>query len=310
MIRHLVLLSAFLGISFASAAGAVVVHGEASLDARARSGQGATTLEIFEARAALQSTLAPRLELYTDAGVRDGRGVIDEAYADWRGGDARLRLGRFFLPIGIHSRSELYYTGFVRLPFVKYYPFNGFVLFRSEQGAAVAGGPPRLRYEVGVVGDDGSQAALGLDRPEEIALRLQSFDGHLIWGANGYAGTTRPPSPPPTPSGRRAVRLVGLDWRYSLPEWIVRGEWWMGRVGGRSLAGGYVDLLYHPEPLPAWTFVLRVEQVDFRRTLRRGTLGAKHVPARGWTIALNWVLEDPRYDARGVSFQVLRTVQF
>jgi hypothetical protein len=294
---------------------ALAVNGEASLDARARTGYGGTTLRIFEARGSLQVTadrpppLAPRWGFYADAGVREGQAVLDESYIDYRTAGTRLRLGRFFLPVGIHTRSELYYTGFVQLPFVKYWPFNGFVAFRSEQGLSLAGGSSRFGYELGLLGGDGSQAALGLDGPQDVSLRLQAYTGRLILGANGYAGTTRAF----VPGGgrrRRAARLAGLDWRYSTPGWIVRGEWWTGRSGGRALDGGYLDLLYHPDALPAWTFVLRGEVVHFVRTARLGTLGAKYVAAPGWAIHLNWVEESRPFGTGGLNLQVLRTIEF
>jgi hypothetical protein len=286
-----------------------VVHGEASLDARAQTGQGSTTLRVYEARGSASASLARQWEFYTDAGVREGEGFVDESYVEYGSGETRLRLGRFFLPVGIQTRSELYYTGFVQIPFVKYYPINGYSPFRSEQGITVAGGSPRFRYEAGLLGGDGAPGLLGLHDPQDATLRLQGYSGRLVLGVNGYAGTTRTPTPGGDASDR-AVRLAGLDWRYSTPGWIVRGEWWTGRTAGRALDGGYVDLLYHPTALPAWTFVLRGEVVHWRHTFHRVTIGARYIPAPGWALHLNWIDENRDYGAKGLHLQVLRTVEF
>lgn len=302
----LVGLSLLLGALFP--AHAVDIRGEATLDVRARTGYGGSRLSVYEARGSLQAPIGRRWELYADAGVREGEGIVAESYAEYRAEGTRLRLGRFYLPIGIHSRSELYYTGFVELPFVKYWPFGSFVAFRSEQGLAVAGGSPRLGYQLGLLGGDGSEGLLGLDDPRETSLRLQGAAGRLILGVNGYAGSHESPFQPD--GGERAARLFGLDWRYSTPGWIVRGEYWTGRTGGRALDGGYVDLLYHPEALPAWTLVLRGEVVRWGRTARLGTIGTRYVPAAGWAIHVNWIAENADYGSKGLHLQLLRGVEF
>jgi hypothetical protein len=285
------------------------VHGEASLDVRAHASDDSTTLQVYEARGSLQAALSRQWELYADGGVRHGNGVIDESYVGYRSAGTRVRLGRFFVPIGIHSRSELYYSGFVNYPFVKYYPFRGFQLYRSDQGIALAGGSSRLSYEVSVLGADGSSGLLGLEDPQDITLRLQGYSGRLILGLNGYAGTTRVPLPGGGAEGR-AVRLAGLDWRYSTPGWIVRGEWWTGQSGGRALDGGYLDLIYHPAIWPAWTFVFRGDLAYWALTFHAVTLGTRFVPARGWAVQVNWVATDPDYSTKGLHLQVLRSVEF
>lgn len=295
-----------LSLGLLRPAPAVAARGEASLDLRARAG-GGTRLRLHEARGSLQAPLGGHWEFYADAGMRNGEGLVSESYAEYRSRGTRLRLGRLFLPIGIHSRSELYYTGFVELPFVKYWPFNGFVAFRSEQGVTLSGGSPCWRYELGLLGGDGSEAILGLDDPKDVTLRVQSYRGGWIVGINGYTGTARARAAGGDVE-RRAARLAGLDWRYSAPGWIVRGEWWTGRLGGGALDGGYLDLLYHPAGLPAWTFVLRGEAVHWRGAYRLGTVGAKFVPAPGWGIHLNWIETD--YGGEGLRAQVLRTVEF
>jgi hypothetical protein len=286
------------------------IRGEASLDLRGYHDSDSTAFELYEARGSLFVPLGRRWEIYTDSGVREDHGVIDELFAAYQAGATRLRLGRFFLPIGIHTRSELYYTGFVELPLLKTYSLNGFVGWRSEQGLAVEGGPSRLRYEVGIIGGDGSQAALGLEHPQDLSARLQLFTGRLILGLNGYAGTTRTLSPPGGAGPRRASRLAGLDWRFSVPAWVVRGEWWAGTVGDRHPSGGYLDLIFHPTALPPWTFVGRLEQIRLGRTLRRQTIGTKYVPGRGWSLQLNLITETPDSGGKGLHFQVLRIIEF
>jgi hypothetical protein len=286
------------------------IRGEASLDLRGYHDSENTAFDLYEARASLFVPLGRRWELYTDSGVREDRGVIDELFAAYQAGGTRLRLGRFFLPIGIHTRSELYYTGFVELPLLKYYPLNGFVAFRSEQGVTVEGGPSRLRYEVGLIGGEGSQVGLGLEHPEDLSARLQMFTGRLILGLNGYAGTTHTFSPLSEAGPRRTVRLAGFDWRYSIPAWVVRGEWWAGKVGDRHPSGGYLDLIFHPTVLPPWSFVGRLEQIRVGRTIRRQTIGTKYVPGRGWLLQLNLIAETPDTGAKGLHFQIVRFIGF
>jgi hypothetical protein len=223
--------------------------------------------------------------------------LIREAYGEWelrRGpGAQRLRLGRFQVPFGIYNRSELYYVGLVIDPIVKYYPFEGPHLGRSEQGIGYLGASGAWQVEGALFGDDGGVEGFAPSGGEG-SLRVQRFTGPLILGLNALRGHALHPD-----SGQRGtVRFFGLDVRYSRPTLILRGELLSGRVPGGSPRGFYLDALYHPVSLHRVTFVGRAEAAQGQpvtgRRYRRQTVGFKWDLGRGTTLAINQAFDSPR----------------
>jgi hypothetical protein len=188
-------------------------------------------------------------------------------------------------------------VGFIFVPLIKFYPFRGLVPYRPEQGFGWDGRAGRWLWELVLMGEDGSQSTLGLERPRGIAGRAQTPVGRLLLGLN---------------VANRTVHWYGLDGRYSVPEWVLRAEAFKGSGGGAEIYGYYLDALYHPRALPRWTFLGRAEAVHGVLLHRRYTLGARVVLRSGLTLSANWIDNRVRFpsNAGGVNIQLQQTLQY
>jgi hypothetical protein len=216
-----------------------------------------------------------------------------EAYGEWGRGTRRVRLGRFQIPFGIYNRSELYYSGLVLDPLVQYYPFRGPQLGRSKQGLSFLWAEGSWQFEGALFGNGDGLSAFVPSRGEG-SIRVQHYSGPLIIGLNALREHARDPG-----GGElRTAHFLGLDFRYSRPALILRGELVSGRLPGGSPRGYFVDLLYHPAVLDRATFVARTEFVRGQpgngRSYRRHTVGLKWGLAPGTTVALNQAFDSPR----------------
>jgi hypothetical protein len=261
---------------------------------------------VQEVRGSLLLGVAPQLRVFADGSVREGDSSLPELYLRYDRGRQRFKLGRFYLPLGIHDYSELYYVGFISIPLTKFYAYRGTVPYRSEQGLAWESLGRRWSWEMAVVGDDGSQAALGLERPRGVVGRAQTAVGRWILGFNGYYVEEE------EASATRDVEWYGLDLRYSFHQWVVRGEVFTGSSSDEEINSYYVDLLFHPDNLPRWTFLARAEAVSGYHHHTRYTVGARVIVARGWAVSANWIENHVKFpsNAGGLSLQLQRTWQY
>jgi hypothetical protein len=261
---------------------------------------------VQELRGSVLIALDPHFRLFADHSVREGYGSLPELYLRYDNGRQRFKLGRFYLPLGIHDYSELYYVGFISIPLTKYYAFRGSVPYRSEQGFGWDARSGRWSWEVALIGDAGSQETLGLERPRGAVGRLQTAIGPLIVGFNGYDAAED------LQHGGRQVHWYGLDLRYSRPRWVLRGEAFTGTAAGDDISSYYLDVLYHPDALPRWTFLGRAEAVSGVHHHARYTLGARVVLGRGLAGSINWIDNHLKFSssAGGLNLQLLRTWQY
>jgi hypothetical protein len=244
-------------------------------------------LRFPDVRLLADATLGSPLRLHLDVNREDPEPVeVYEAYGEWGASTSRGRWGRFQTPFGIYNRSELYYVGLFLDPLIKNYPSNGPHLIDSASGLEYVGARRRWQIEGALFSHDGPGGVI--PSGDEGSIRVQWFGGPLIVGASFFR--ERPPS-----EGGAAgedSRFLGLDWRFSRPAWIVRGELVAGRAAGASPGGFYVDLIYHPVSLPTLTFVGRQEAVYGQRgggSARRSTLGLKWEFLPRTSLAINQV---------------------
>jgi hypothetical protein len=216
-----------------------------------------------------------------------------ELSAEWASAGQRVLAGRFQVPFGIYNRSELYYSGLINNPIIKYYPASGPKLGRSEHGLGYVGVAGEWQIELGLFAQRGGARTLAPSGGEG-SIRVQHFLGPLILGVSGMRGHATDPA-----NGRRgAAHWVGLDFRYSRPELIARGEWATGHVPGESPRGFYLDLLYHPATLHVLTFVGRTEGVQGQslegNSAHRQTIGIKWDVGGGTSLAVNQSFDSSR----------------
>jgi hypothetical protein len=305
------LMALTLGFAFAGAAvpaaggGVKLEEWNASVSLRLRT-HDAVVGSVQELRGSALIALDPRFRIFADHSVREGDGSLPELYVRYDNGRQRFKLGRFYLPIGIHDYSELYYVGFISIPITKYYSYRGTVPYRSEQGLQWDSRHGRWSWELALIGDAGSQSTLGLERPRGVVGRVQTTAGRWIIGMNGYDAEED------YERGGQQVHWYGLDLRYSRPRWVLRGEAFAGTAEGDDIRSYYVDVLYHPDALPRWTFLGRAEAVSGLHHHTRYTVGARVVLGRGLTGSANWIDNHVKFpsNAGGLNLQLLRTWQY
>ena len=223
-----------------------------------------------------------------------------EAYGEWAAGAQRVLLGRFQAPFGIYNRSELYYVGLVYDPLINYYPFQGPHLGGSATGLEYVRAMGAWQVEAALFGHGSDLRAL-IPTGGEGSIRIQRYTGRLILGLSGFRGRAGEADP----GYHGEARFLGLDFRFSRPPLILRGEVVAGTVArsgapgaGGSPEGFFLDALYHPGWLGRVTFVARTEAVRGQPVtgslFQRETLGLKWEVTRGIVAAVNQLFEPSR----------------
>jgi hypothetical protein len=240
---------------------------------------------------------------------RDENGVdLYEAFGEWGKGRHRGRLGYFEVPFGIHNRTELYYVGLISLPLIRYYPFQSPGIGRSASGVGYLGSLGAWQLEAALFGHGGSIESL-VPSGGEGAVRIQHYSGPLILGISALRERVSAGDP----DYRGTGYFYGLDFRYSRPMLILRGELVAGNVPGGSPRGFYLDVLYHPSSFGRVTLVGRTEAVrgqpQIGRTYSRQTIGFKWLLVRGTTLAVNQSFDSPRgpFSLQGTSLFLWHT---
>jgi hypothetical protein len=263
------------------------------------------------ANARLLADAAPRRAFHFHLDVdRDQPSAVElyEAYGEWEAGRQRWRLGRFQVPFGIYNRSELYYVGIIYDPLIRYYPIQGPHLEDSANGVQYLRSEGRWQFEAAVFGRGDDVGGL-VPRGDQGTLRLQRYGGPWIIGLNAYR--TRAPAVGTAQYGDG--HFFGLDFRYSRPALILRGEVVAGSVPGGSPEGFYLDALYHPAWLGRINVVGRTEAVRGQPRdgglYERETIGLKWEAIPGVAVALNQVFEpsDVRSGLQGTTLFVWYT---
>lgn len=251
-------------------------------------------LRLDNFRLLADAELSPALGFHLDydrqAAVEE---ELTEAYGEWRDSRQRIRLGRFLVPFGIYNRSELYYVGLVNPPILKGYLGSGYRVGRSEKGLGYFRSEGRWQLEAALFADRGGWRAVVPSRGEG-SVRLQYYSGPIILGLSALREYGRAP----LPGADGKARFVGLDFRFSRPSLILRGELVSGSAPGGSPRGFYMDVLYHPAALRDFTLVGRVETARGLRgqgRYRRETIGVKWDLGHGAALALNQAFDSPRF---------------
>lgn len=252
------------------------------------------TTRLANARLVADTETGRSLRFHLDVN-RDqpSRAELYEAYGEWEHGPQRLRLGKVQIPFGIYNRSELYYVGLVYDPLIRYYPFQGPHLEDSARGLEYVRSLGPWQVEAALFGQGSDLRAL-LPNGREGALRIQRYSGAWIVGLSVDRTRAQNGETEYAPAGH----FFGVDFRYSRPALILRGEVVEGTVQGSSPRGYYLDALYHPAWLGSVTLVGRTEaergQPVQGGLYARETVGLKWEAAPGVTVALNQLVEPSR----------------
>jgi hypothetical protein len=175
--------------------------------------------------------------------------MMDENYLELERKDSRWRLGRIRSAFGQSEWGDHWYSGFVNAPMMRVTFFSpGFMLSRFDTGLDYRGGSHALEYQIGAVDISSSKSHLLPDQVDHVITRLQTFQAGAVLGLSALFNSHTP-----------GTELFNLDWRWSSPQWIVRGELLRGRIRGQQAHGQFVDVYFHPLKQFRTTLLARLE---------------------------------------------------
>jgi len=270
------------------------VSGEVDLDLRNRTAStGHSYPEVYSAGVRVDVTLNATLRGAIDAERRYNRNLIQEAALETDIAGGRLRGGLIRVPFGIYDTRETYASGLINYPIVRSdYEYNA--VDWGAPGAVWIGGGPKLQVEAAAFDGVSSGVWNNRDYIGGGAARLQTYRGDLILGVSRWDGYL---SPNDHYADREVVQMTGIDWRYTRPQLIVRGEYMKGIEGGDSMQGWYTDLYYRIPHYGRWTAVGRVEEFKpaaDESQAQQVTAGMRYVAGPGWNVSVNWLCNNGR----------------
>ena len=289
-LTRLLLLLALLNAAQAGYAQTTGVVSELDLDLRARvAASGASGTKLYTTALRLRMEIAPGVRLQLYGTHRYGAFGVQQALVEkeWGGNAARAQAGVVRLPFGIYDPRETYASGLIDYPLAR-----GDYAYHSVDwavpGAAWSGGPANLQIEA--AGFSGRSSGIW-DNQAQIhgaAVRAQTYAGDAILGVSRWDGDMQDS---PSSGQMMPVHLTGLDLRYTKTQFLMRGEYLFGTLGGDRITGWYLDAYYRLPKFQHWSLVGRLERLkpgSDDPEGRQWTVGVRYVAAKDWTLAANW----------------------
>jgi len=216
--------------------------------------------------------------------------LFHEAHLSRQSGNNRIQIGLVRLPFGIYDHQETYATGLIDYPAPRVdYAFNS--VDWGVSGIKWQGYRDNWQWELAAFEGSGSGTWNNRDRVGGAAVRLQTYWKDFIIGVSRWDGYYNHRIQGRT---RHHVHVNGLDFRFTRPQLIIRGEYLFGLVGEKT-HGWYIDFYYRLPKYERWTIVARIEELKPRPDVASGeqlTLGVRYVMPKDWVFAVNWRRND------------------
>ena len=261
---------------------------ELTSDIRSRvAGAGKSGTGLYDSSARITAGLAPGLRLNLYGNRRYGNLLPQQATLEKQWGQQRLQAGMVRLPFGIYDTRETYASGLIDYPLPRSdYFFNS--VDWGAPGVAFSSGSSNVQVE-GAYFNGRSSGLWGNANPVGgTALRAQTYVKGVILGVSRWDGFSVVQYNKDT---RQDVHVTGVDWRFTQPHLLVRGEFLLGKFGPDSMNGGYVDVYYHLPKYAKWTLAGRVEYLKpgvNDATGQQLTLGIRYAATPQWILSVNW----------------------
>jgi hypothetical protein len=231
----------------------------------------------------------------------------DEAYLQFENASSSLRLGRTRSGFGFGSWSDLWYSPVVSAPICRFMPLaDGMGLMDAGSGAELTIWKGDVQAELGILDRELGEHETMPRHMDQLRGRLQVHKGDLIVGFNALTkrGSFSGESP----------RVLGLDYRWSAPRVLVRGEAMQGYGAGKA-SGFYTDLTYRPPHFPRTQVACRYEgyKVAGVENSSLYTFGVRQVVTTNLALTLNYTwgqVPDFLYSMRGWQVQAALGVRF
>jgi hypothetical protein len=200
----------------------------------------------------------------------------------------RVQAGIIRVPFGIYDYRETYASGLIDYPLPRLdYAFNA--VDWGAPGVQWTGGTAAAQVEAAAFNGRGMGIWGNLNGVDGGAVRLQTYaPPGLVLGFSGWIGHLEEY---PGQGMRRDVRLGGIDWRYTRPHLLLRGEALVGTCADSHTKGAYLDAYYRLPSNERLTLVARAEALKpdtAQPESRQITLGCRWNPGPDWTLAANW----------------------
>jgi hypothetical protein len=196
---------------------------------------------------------------------------LDESGLTYQDSDLTVKVGRFRLPVGGSDWYDQWYSGFVQLPLIEYGLYEGFqMLERTHAGLEVESTLGPQKFQAALTSADPAHNRLWPDSIDRISGRYSVYSNGLIVGVSGFVSTDH---------DRSTAQCMAADVRWTVPNWIFRGEHIWYQSANQQQKGYYVEVSHRPKGWTDVTLVGRYEGIDVSRPtpnrLESWTAGAR-----------------------------------
>ncbi|HRI43621.1 MAG TPA: hypothetical protein PLL78_01280 [Fimbriimonadaceae bacterium] len=198
--------------------------------------------------------------------------MLDENFLSLSFDKAEVWVGRIRTPFGHNNWDDAWYWGTTFRPLVQTMAIADLrSILRLDTGVSVHANLGPVFLQASAVDATSDRWQVLPEKIDHYVLRTEMAVGDAIVGLNGLVGDRW--------FAKDAPKAYGLDFRYSLPNIVLRGELLANSKGGKTAGGGYLDAGLKIVGIPKLTILGRY---DFNRlpgkteTLELHTLGAKY----------------------------------
>lgn len=235
--------------------------------------------------------------------------MLDENFLSLSFDKAEVWIGRIRTPFGHNTWDDAWYWGTTFRPLVQTMPVADLrSILRLDTGISVHAYLGTFLVQASAIDATSDRWQVLPEKIDHYALRAETSFGNAIVAFNGLVGDRW--------FGKDAPKAYGLDFRYSLPNVLLRGELLANSKDGSTAGGGYLDAAFKIVGLPKLTLLARY---DFNRlpgkneTLQLHTLGAKYAltPNIVLMVAYGFGPSNPAtHDLKGWSSMVMFRYRF
>lgn len=193
---------------------------------------------------------------------------LDETHFNFQSRNFSAKAGKFLPPIGQTNWDDQWYSGFVFLPLVETATYgSGKILFRTVAGVQADVPSSAGTFQFSAFNSDQDARTINMSKLDRFTVRGQTTFKNAIFGVTRLSS--------PTSAGQGAQAWV-TDIRWSVPQWIVKGEYMDYRQAGSDVRGFFFDAFHRPKGWSDVTLMSRVERLrDKTGQTSAWTVGAK-----------------------------------
>jgi hypothetical protein len=234
--------------------------------------------------------------------------MLDETCINLNLGAAVVRVGRLRNGFGFNDWSEHWYNAFIKLPIVRMSPmtpyYTGVWSFDAGIDARLSLGPVEIK--TGLLDPKIDSWQIVPKNANYGMARVQSVFGPLILGANamGKLGRTQDED----------FTAYGLDFKWTAPRIMLRGELIRSVNQGEWSGGYYFDAFYRPAGMSRTQLGIRFQEAAFlgSAVTRQQTIGIRQLltPMLAANLNYGFASGPGASGLKGWSFQIVTSLHF